>query len=525
MKFRTILLFAAVSFFTTLSCAPKTTEWTGWTNPLFEGQYADPEGIMIGDELWIYPTSSYPFEQQLYMDAFSSKDLKTWTKHSNIITNKEISWLRKALWAPAIVHKDGKFYLFFACNDVYEGDTGGIGVAVSDKPEGPFQDLRLFAMNPLDNVLDAGRYLLPLSVSSLWNGTTSKNIYVDVTVRDTYSDPDGYELYMGNDMFTVFYLNTAVFDPRLANDFILENISDRNYHRGLGNIVNLRQASIFYDSKVDKVELKLNNDLRYVLEHFTERVLPVQESGRKVCICIDGGAQGIGFCNLTDNQIGEFARSVKKVVDYYGLDGVNLWDRNANYAVSEEKGFQKTNTTSYPRLIKKLRELLGPNKLLTVTDYEEPTEYFWDTEATGGIRVGEFIDYAWSGYCANDEPVQIVDPWHKELPSVSKLHPRKPFAGLNPRRYGVSNVTCYRKQDDSLFALEQYDKSEFTNSNISVFYDVRSILQDSYEGANIMDAFIRVWYGSYLQISPRRLTNYVFTPSHPTNYNKWGKDW
>ena len=385
--------------------------------------------------------------------------------------------------------------------------------------------LRLFAMNPLDNVLDAGRYLLPLSVSSLWNGATSKNIYVDVTIRDTYSDPDGYELYMGNDMFTVFYLNTAVFDPRLANDFILDNMSDRNYHRGLGNIVNLRQASIFYDSKVGKVELKLNNDLRYVLEHFTERVLPVQESGRKVCICIDGGAQGIGFCNLTDNQIGEFARSVKKVVDYYGLDGVNLWDRNANYAVSEEKGFQKTNTTSYPRLIKKLRELLGPNKLLTVTDYEEPTEYFWDTEATGGIRVGEFIDYAWSGYCANEEPVQIVDPWHQELPSVSKLHPRKPFAGLNPRRYGVSNVTCYRKQDDSLFALEQYDKSEFTNSNISVFYDVRSILQDSYEGANIMDEFIRVWYGSYLQISPRRLTNYVFTPSHPTNYNKWGKDW
>lgn len=141
MKFRTILLLATVSFFTTLSCAPKTTEWTGWTNPLFEGQYADPEGIMIGDELWIYPTASHPFEEQLYMDAFSSKDLKTWTKHSNIITNKEISWLRKALWAPAIVHKDGKFFLFFACNNVYEGDTGGIGVAVSDKPEGPFQDL------------------------------------------------------------------------------------------------------------------------------------------------------------------------------------------------------------------------------------------------------------------------------------------------------------------------------------------------------------------------------------------------
>lgn len=385
--------------------------------------------------------------------------------------------------------------------------------------------LRLFAMNPLANILDAGRYLLPLSVSSLWNGSTAKNVYVDVTVRDTYSDPDGYELYKGEDMFTVFYLNTAVFDPRLANDFILENFRDRNYHRGLGNIVNLRQASIYYNSKSGKAELKLNNDLRYVLEHFTERVLPLQESGRKVCICIDGGAQGIGFCNLTDNQIGEFAGSVKKIVDYYGLDGINLWDRNANYAVSEEKGFPKVNTTSYPKLIKRLRELLGPNRLLTVTDYEKPTEYFWDTEATGGIKVGEYIDYAWSGYCGSDEPVQIVDPWHPELPAVSKRHPRKPFAGLNPRRYGICNVTCYRKLDESLFTLGQYDKSEFTNSNISVFYDVRSVLQDSYEGANIMSQFLGVWYSNDLQINVRRLTNFVFTPSHPTNYNKWGKDW
>ncbi|HAY18285.1 MAG TPA: glycosyl hydrolase family 18, partial [Rikenellaceae bacterium] len=66
-----------------------------------------------------------------------------------------------------------------------------------------------------------------------------------------------------------------------------------------------------------------------------------------------------------------------------------LWDRNANYAVAEEKGFPKVNTTSYPKLIKALREALGQNKLLTVTDHEEPTEYFWDTQATGGIKVGE----------------------------------------------------------------------------------------------------------------------------------------
>ena len=37
--------------------------------------------------------------------------------------------------------KDGKYYLFFSANNVHEGEVGGIGVAVSDIPEGPFKDL------------------------------------------------------------------------------------------------------------------------------------------------------------------------------------------------------------------------------------------------------------------------------------------------------------------------------------------------------------------------------------------------
>lgn len=116
-------------------------QWTEWTNPLFEGWYADPEGIVFDDELWIYPTWSQPFKDQLHFDAFSSKDLKTWTKHERIISNEEITWLREALWAPSILKKDGKYYLFFSCNDIHEGEYGGIGVAVADQPQGPFKDL------------------------------------------------------------------------------------------------------------------------------------------------------------------------------------------------------------------------------------------------------------------------------------------------------------------------------------------------------------------------------------------------
>ena len=44
-------------------------------NPIFEGDYADPEGVVFGKTYWIYPTYSAAFDDQLYFDCFSSKDL------------------------------------------------------------------------------------------------------------------------------------------------------------------------------------------------------------------------------------------------------------------------------------------------------------------------------------------------------------------------------------------------------------------------------------------------------------------
>ena len=58
-----------------------------------------------------------------------------------ILDNTEVKWAERAMWAPAVFRKDGKYYLFFGANDVHEGEVGGIGVAVSDRPEGPYKDL------------------------------------------------------------------------------------------------------------------------------------------------------------------------------------------------------------------------------------------------------------------------------------------------------------------------------------------------------------------------------------------------
>ena len=109
-------------------------------NPLFPGWYADPEGVVFGDEYWIYPTWSRPFDEQLFMDAFSSKDLVHWTRHEKVLSKENISWLRRALWAPSVIEKDGTYYFYFGANDMHEKGEGGIGVAVADNPAGPFKD-------------------------------------------------------------------------------------------------------------------------------------------------------------------------------------------------------------------------------------------------------------------------------------------------------------------------------------------------------------------------------------------------
>lgn len=110
-------------------------------NPVFPGWYADPEGIIFNKTFWIYPTFSAPYNKQVHMDAFSSKDLVTWNKHPNIIDTAAVKWAKRAMWAPSIIEKDKKYYLFFGANDIQnDNEKGGIGVAVADRPEGPFKD-------------------------------------------------------------------------------------------------------------------------------------------------------------------------------------------------------------------------------------------------------------------------------------------------------------------------------------------------------------------------------------------------
>ncbi|HQQ96953.1 MAG TPA: glycoside hydrolase family 43 protein [Cyclobacteriaceae bacterium] len=138
-RYFTILLIAGFILIHHTSGAQ--TKAAAANNPVFEGWYADPEVAVFDKTFWIYPTFSARYEEQVFFDAFSSPDLKHWTKHSRILDTASIRWARRAMWAPAVVAKNNKYFLFFAANDIQsDAEYGGIGVAIADKPEGPFRD-------------------------------------------------------------------------------------------------------------------------------------------------------------------------------------------------------------------------------------------------------------------------------------------------------------------------------------------------------------------------------------------------
>lgn len=110
-------------------------------NPIIPGWYADPEAHIFKNEYWIYPTYSAAYDEQIFFDAFSSKDLITWKRHPSIFANLDSPWVKRALWAPSIVEKDHWYYLFFGANDIQnDQQLGGIGVARARQPRGPFKD-------------------------------------------------------------------------------------------------------------------------------------------------------------------------------------------------------------------------------------------------------------------------------------------------------------------------------------------------------------------------------------------------
>ncbi|WP_447001886.1 family 43 glycosylhydrolase [Saccharothrix isguenensis] len=177
------------SFRLTAPWTPKTTK-----GPVIPGLYADPHITNFNGRYYLYPTTDgYAGWSSPYYKAFSSTDLVNWTDHGVILDHgPDVSWADNSAWAPAVVAKNGRYYLYFS-GGAASGDTGKhLGVAVSDSPTGPFRDA-------------LGR---PLIRSGAYSGQT-----IDPMV---FTDDTGQSyLYWGNGAAHVVPLNADMtsFDP------------------------------------------------------------------------------------------------------------------------------------------------------------------------------------------------------------------------------------------------------------------------------------------------------------------------
>ena len=114
--------------------------------------YSNPLPVAFGD-----PYVLYDSDGRYYMygtgggakngyAVYSSPDLVNWTNEGQVYYGAtEDSWCIGAFWAPEVYKVRDKYYMFYSAqwrdNPTNEGENFRIGVAVADKPTGPFHDI------------------------------------------------------------------------------------------------------------------------------------------------------------------------------------------------------------------------------------------------------------------------------------------------------------------------------------------------------------------------------------------------
>ncbi|HOO94775.1 MAG TPA: glycoside hydrolase family 43 protein [Proteiniphilum sp.] len=116
---------------------------------LVPGDYmADPAVHVFNGKLYIYPSHDWEsgIPENDNGDHFNMKDYHVFsmdevengevTDHGVVLRTEDIPWAGRQLWDSDVAFRNGKYYMYFPLKD--QNDIFRIGVAISDKPEGPF---------------------------------------------------------------------------------------------------------------------------------------------------------------------------------------------------------------------------------------------------------------------------------------------------------------------------------------------------------------------------------------------------
>ena len=172
----------------------------------------------------------------------------------------------------------------------------------------------------------------------------------------------------------------------------------------------LRPLFITQDDVTQNATLQTDPDLMYVLTHQGRYVDPQRKLGIKICVSVEIAPKSVcGLCNLSEENQLSLAWQIANFVEKYGLDGVALNDKGANYTAEDAPAVDKS---SYTKFLKALREAMGADNLILLSyDADENSALY---EAHDDLQAGDYIDYAWWGteneICTPYDPESTVRP-------------------------------------------------------------------------------------------------------------------
>jgi arabinoxylan arabinofuranohydrolase len=111
-------------------------------NPIVQTAYtADPAPLVHKGTLYLYTGHDEDKSNVFVMQdwrCYATKDMVNWTDLGSPLSVKDFAWAKADAWAGQCIERNGKFYYYVPMTR-REGGMA-IGVAVADRPEGPFRD-------------------------------------------------------------------------------------------------------------------------------------------------------------------------------------------------------------------------------------------------------------------------------------------------------------------------------------------------------------------------------------------------
>ena len=169
-RYHPCLLYILSILFLLTACCNNTKESSSSTNeikagnPIITDKYtADPAAMVYHDTVFLYVGHDQAALDLNFYDlrewmVYSSTDMVNWKEYPVPLSVRDFKWAKKHAWAAHVIEKDGKFYWYVT---VFHDSIPGfsVGIAVADRPEGPYKDALGHAL--ITNDMTASPFQIP----------------------------------------------------------------------------------------------------------------------------------------------------------------------------------------------------------------------------------------------------------------------------------------------------------------------------------------------------------------------------